>query len=268
MDGLGYAVTQSPRRWLAMLALVVGILLGGGLIGHGAPARAQSDSAEQAIQGNVRNQYEKNGQHVQEGVPGVHIVVETESGDLVAEATTDADGHYFIPIDTPGTYVVRIDQDSLPEGLSVAEGKDSFTVPLTAHNNQTRAFFLGQDLRTTEGKWSQLPQVLANGLKLATIIAITSIGLSLIFGTTGLSNFSHGEMVTFGAVVAWWFNRSRASWTLIIGGARGDGGLGRVRGPLRTRSVAAAASTRHRPHVDDDRVDRRGSRRSATSSCS
>ena len=148
---------------------------------------------------------------------------------LVAEATTDADGHYLIPIDEPGTYVVRLDQDTLPEGLTVAEGKDSFTVELTANNTQTRGFFLGQDLRITEGRWSQLPQVLANGLKLATIIAITSIGLSLIFGTTGLSNFAHGEMVTFGAVIAWGFNRSWASWTLIMAAIVGDGGLGRVR---------------------------------------
>ena len=186
------------------------------MLGRPTPAHAQTEGAAQAIQGNVRNQYEKDGERVQEGVPDVHIVVETEDGTLVAEATTDADGHYLIPIDEPGTYVVRIDQDSLPEGLSVAEGKDSFTVPLTANNTQTRGFFLGQDLRITEGRWSQLPQVLANGLKLATIIAITSIGLSLIFGTTGLSNFAHGEMVTFGAVIAWGFNRSWASWTLIM----------------------------------------------------
>ena len=33
------------------------------------------------------------------------------------------------------------------------------------------------------------------------------MGLSLIFGTTGLVNFSHGEHVTWGAVVAWWINR-------------------------------------------------------------
>ena len=38
--------------------------------------------------------------------------------------------------------------------------------------------------------------MLANGIKLALIIAITAVGLSLIFGTTGLSNFAHGEMVT------------------------------------------------------------------------
>jgi neutral amino acid transport system permease protein len=56
--------------------------------------------------------------------------------------------------------------------------------------------------------------VLANGLKLAMIIAITSIGLSLIFGTTGLSNFAHGEMVTIGAVIAFYFN-SDLGWQII-----------------------------------------------------
>ena len=33
-----------------------------------------------------------------------------------------------------------------------------------------------------------------------------AVGLSLIFGTTGLTNFAHGELVTIGAVVAWYFN--------------------------------------------------------------
>ena len=46
------------------------------------------------------------------------------------------------------------------------------------------------------------------------IIAITSIGLSLIFGTTGLSNFAHGEMVTFGALMAFYFNQT-LSWHLL-----------------------------------------------------
>ena len=35
-----------------------------------------------------------------------------------------------------------------------------------------------------------------------------AVGLSLIFGTTGLTNFAHGEMVTLGAVVAFYFNRT------------------------------------------------------------
>ncbi|MCZ7533996.1 MAG: branched-chain amino acid ABC transporter permease [Acidimicrobiia bacterium] len=45
-----------------------------------------------------------------------------------------------------------------------------------------------------------------SGLKNGLIIAVTAIGLSLIYGTTGLVNFAHGELVTMGAVIAWYFN--------------------------------------------------------------
>ncbi len=34
------------------------------------------------------------------------------------------------------------------------------------------------------------------------LLAMASLGLSMIFGTTGLTNFAHGELITFGAVVA------------------------------------------------------------------
>jgi neutral amino acid transport system permease protein len=41
-----------------------------------------------------------------------------------------------------------------------------------------------------------------NGLNFGLMLALASIGASLVFGTTGLSNFAHAEMVTFGAVMA------------------------------------------------------------------
>ena len=34
------------------------------------------------------------------------------------------------------------------------------------------------------------------------IIALAGVGLSLIFGTTGLTNFAHGDLVTLGALTA------------------------------------------------------------------
>ncbi len=34
------------------------------------------------------------------------------------------------------------------------------------------------------------------------MLGLAAVGLSLVFGTTGISNFAHGEMVTFGAVAA------------------------------------------------------------------
>ena len=41
-----------------------------------------------------------------------------------------------------------------------------------------------------------------NGLNFGLLLALAAIGVSLIFGTTGLTNFAHGEMLTFGAIVA------------------------------------------------------------------
>jgi neutral amino acid transport system permease protein len=43
---------------------------------------------------------------------------------------------------------------------------------------------------------------LGNGIVLGSIIAVTSLGLSLVFGVTRLINFAHGELVTLGAVIA------------------------------------------------------------------
>jgi branched-chain amino acid transport system permease protein len=41
------------------------------------------------------------------------------------------------------------------------------------------------------------------GLIFGALLALASVGLSLIFGTTGLSNFAHGEAVTLGGITAW-----------------------------------------------------------------
>ena len=115
---------------------------------------------------------------------------------------------------------MRIDQDSLPEGVAVEEGEDAFTKTVGRRTAaRPRCSSSARTCATSRASGTLLPQTLANGLKLAMIIAITSIGLSLIFGTTGLSNFAHGEMVTFGALIAWLFNRE-IGWHLISGRRR------------------------------------------------
>lgn len=43
---------------------------------------------------------------------------------------------------------------------------------------------------------------LGNGLLLGSIIAVSAVGLSLIFAVGNLVNFAHGDLVTFGATVA------------------------------------------------------------------
>jgi len=51
----------------------------------------------------------------------------------------------------------------------------------------------------------QLVQNIINGLVFGTLLALASVGLSLLYGTTGLSNFAHGEQVTLGAVLCYFF---------------------------------------------------------------
>ncbi|WNM25939.1 branched-chain amino acid ABC transporter permease [Demequina capsici] len=50
---------------------------------------------------------------------------------------------------------------------------------------------------------NRILQSLVNGLAFGTLLALASVGLSLIYGTTGLSNFAHGEQVSFGAVLTY-----------------------------------------------------------------
>ncbi len=52
----------------------------------------------------------------------------------------------------------------------------------------------------------QVLQLTVEGIKFGLFIAMAAIGLSLIFGTTGLVNFAHGEMVGWGMLMAYFFN--------------------------------------------------------------
>ena len=236
----------SDRRQARSLRICLAALIGLLVIGatSGAAFAQTDDDAPQSVRGKVQNRFEEDGERVIEPVPDVRIVVE-DAGSPIGEAVTDADGNYFIGLDQTGTFTVRLDVSTLPDGLAVAEGEDVQEVEVAGNQNVTRVFFLGEDTRDVQSKWSLLPQTLANGLKLAMIIAITSIGLSLIFGTTGLSNFSHGEMVTFGAFAAFVFN-SDLGWHLIpaaIAAVIATGLLGAgfekgLWGPLRRRSTS------------------------------
>src|SRR5690606_20492077 len=63
-------------------------------------------------------------------------------------------------------------------------------------------FFLGEGVRVVISFWDQLTSRLVNGLNFGLMLALASIGASLIYGTTGLANFAHSEFVTFGALIA------------------------------------------------------------------
>src|SRR5919201_4341812 len=49
-------------------------------------------------------------------------------------------------------------------------------------------------------------QLLANGLVTGSVIAIAAVGVSLVYGILRLVNFAYGDVMTFGALMAFLFN--------------------------------------------------------------
>jgi neutral amino acid transport system permease protein len=139
-------------------------------------------------------------------VEGVEVVVE-ESGREVGRGTSDATGQWSVAVPAAGDYTVTLQTDTLPEGGSLRQGSTN-TREVTVNPGQPRnvLFPLGAVEDVEPGLAAKLAQRTVDGLLLGALIGMTAVGLSLIFGTTGLINFAHGELVTTGAVVAYLLN--------------------------------------------------------------
>lgn len=142
-------------------------------------------------------------------IEGVTIIVTTTTGEEVGSAATDADGRFAIELpDGPGQYVVTLDAGGLPDGVVLREGGGTRTITVGLGRSQPVAFGIDDgSLRAGSGDIQILQRTL-EGIRFGLLIAITAVGLSLIFGTTGLVNFAHGELVAIGAIAAWFLNVS------------------------------------------------------------
>lgn len=129
------------------------------------------------------------------------------NGGFSGSATSDKNGRWTIPVPRPGRYTVTIDTKSLPKGVNLTDSsKESLKVPVLFGQQKPVLFPLGKSTRVVESKWSQAVQLTAEGFRFGLIIALAAVGLSLIFGTTGLTNFAHGELVTIGALMTFWIS--------------------------------------------------------------
>lgn len=137
---------------------------------------------------------------------GVSVTVTGPDG-FSATDTSDADGRWDIPVPGEGTYTAALDQDTLPEDVALRdEGQQSLEVVVAFGQKKPVLFALGEGSRNVASKWEQAAQLSAEGLRFGLIIALAAVGLSLIFGTTGLTNFAHGELVTVGGILTYWLN--------------------------------------------------------------
>ncbi|HEY6423757.1 MAG TPA: branched-chain amino acid ABC transporter permease [Pseudonocardiaceae bacterium] len=178
---------------------------------------------------------------------GVRVQVLDSGGQQVAETTSDTRGRWDLTVPSPGRYTFRIERESLPRGVTVLQGevvRDVAPDRLSPVVFRFGAERVGLHSSTT----SKVLRVLVDGIRFGLVIGITGVGLSLIFGTTGLTNFAHGELVTIGAVVAWTLNVTfglQLVWATLLAivagaavGAANDLGIWR---PMRLRRAGLIA---------------------------
>ncbi|MCZ3386752.1 MAG: branched-chain amino acid ABC transporter permease [Actinomycetia bacterium] len=188
-------VHWSGMRIVALVFACIG-MLGGAAAMAGAAYAAEAEPAG-AIQGFLRDL-------AGEPVAGVDIMA-TDAEGFSGTGTSDDAGRWEVEVPGPGTYAVELDVDTLPDGVAEPTKNPIENVVVTG-SARTVLFSLGERERTLTSKWDQAAQLTVEGLRFGLIIALAAVGLSLIYGTTGLTNFAHGEIVTFGAVITWWLN--------------------------------------------------------------
>ena len=217
---------HTPRSRLA--AIGAGVLLAALLAILAPMVPAQAASPQQAAAAGGTCQYDKRDDdsiHVKgclrddredppAPVAGVSVTVTDAAGEVIGEDESDERGIFDIPI--PGSaisalgkeYTVVIDESTLPEGSGLRDpDKVQVTIRFTTTSDQSVIFPIGDPLPDAAGKFTQGLQLAVGGLIFSALLALAALGLSMIFGTTGLTNFAHGELITFGAIVAYAFDQ-------------------------------------------------------------
>jgi len=138
-----------------------------------------------------------------EPLADVQLVV--DGGGFRVEVVSGEDGRWAVGVPERGEYTVTLNEATLPEGIAVIdpelEQPNVRTITVGQSGSAVANFFIGQGPRNTTSLFDQIIDRLFNGLNFGLLLALAAIGLSLVFGTTGLSNFAHAELITFGGLM-------------------------------------------------------------------
>ncbi|MDQ4503655.1 branched-chain amino acid ABC transporter permease [Sinomonas sp. ASV322] len=203
------------------------------------PSPAPSGSSQQefpnSISGILRNA----------GQPLSGVKITAKGNGFEGSATSSPTGAWSISVPTQGSYQVTLDESTLPSGVKLAEGeKNPRTVVFAGTSNLSTIFAFGAGIVVHQPSFLEsLLNRLVAGLSFGLLLALSAVGLSLIFGTTGLTNFAHGEMVTLGAVIVYTLSAiGLPFWLAIIAGLLSGAVFGFVQDaflwkPLRRRGT-------------------------------
>jgi branched-chain amino acid transport system permease protein len=152
-------------------------------------------------------------------VAGVTLEVRRDGGAIGSGVSGD-DGTWDVPVPGEGVYEVRLDTSTLPDGVALTDPEKDVITDVKVRVGQAKKviFPLGEGVTSSVSGYERVGALLVAGLKLGAIIALSAVGLSLVFGVTGLVNFAHAEMVTLGAVAAYFFHASELGpqWPLVL----------------------------------------------------
>lgn len=144
-------------------------------------------------------------------VQGVTLTLGPEGGAAVPTKTSK-EGTFSFAVTAAGTYTLTLDEATLPKGVKVTNGAErTLNVRLSAL--APAGFALSGKVSSAEtdsnptggGELSRVWNQISLGLLLGLLLALGAIGLSLVYGTTGLSNFAHAEQVTLGGFLVYVF---------------------------------------------------------------
>ena len=195
-------VLARRRRLGTLLITIAGLLLAVWATTLGPLPAHAAEGDPYRVSGNVQLDGEP--------LEGVVITIDGPGGEQTTE--TDADGKWSVAVpERNADYVVTVDESTLPEGIAVVDETGADETPNVKEvtvgpgGRVSVNFFIGEGERTTTSFFDQFVERLFNGLNFGLMLGLASVGLTLVYGATGISNFAHAEMVTFGALMAYLF---------------------------------------------------------------
>ena len=178
-----------------------------------------SPSSAQDTESSIKGRLEKIDGGEREAVEGVSILVAQDGGEI-GTASSLADGTWEIPVPAGGIYQVTLDVGTLPDGVAPTDPATMTLDDVSVRDgqNKTVRFNLGVGVSSAVSDFDRFKDLIIVGLKLGAVIALAAVGLSLVFGVTGLVNFAHGELITLGAVMAFFLHASGSGpgWPLLV----------------------------------------------------
>lgn len=139
-------------------------------------------------------------------LPGVSITIRDDL-ETLGTVLTDETGSWSFVVSRTGNFYVKLEIETLPEGQALTNGipEERRVNVLQLRGSLNVLFPLGEGVARSS-TFNQTMQLLVDGAILGLIIALAALGLNLVYGTTGLTNFAHGELLALGGLLTYFFS--------------------------------------------------------------